>query len=249
MNKKIIAIAFLSSILPLSQAFAETDYSRNLPFSKMTSAKEEQNVVNIQSSAETNVEQNYLTMTLSYSASGQKSELVQNEVAEKINAALAYAKKSEKDDSFKVKSGQFGIYPKYQDQNVIGWTGTGSVILEGTDFSLITKVASEIDGLTVSNIQTTVSPELIKERKNQTVEAAIENFKFEAMRTAKQFGFDTYQIKSISINYDQPNFYPRAETMMMARAPMAKAAPTVEAGEQTISANVSGSIILTNIIR
>ena len=59
MNKKIIAIAFLSSILPLSQAFAETDYSRNLPFSKMTSAKEEQNVVNIQSSAETNVEQNY----------------------------------------------------------------------------------------------------------------------------------------------------------------------------------------------
>jgi predicted secreted protein len=251
MNKKIIAIALLCSILPLSNAFAATDYSQNLPFSKMTSAKEEQNVVTIQSSAQTNVEQNYLTMTLSYSANGQKSEIVQNEVAEKINSAIASAKKFNKDNSFKVKSGQFGIYPKYQDQNLIGWTGNGSIILEGTDFALITKVASEIEGLTVSNIQTSVSPELINEKKTQTVESAIENFKSDAMRTAKQFGFDTYQIKSISINYDQPNFYPRAEAamLMMNRAPMAKSAPNVEAGDQTISANVSGSIILTNIIR
>lgn len=246
--KKIIIASLISLSLTVSAANAETLEQNTQPSNsqviKVVGANESNNRVNINATGQQEVDQNYLTMTLSYTSDGNNSKSVQQELTQKISAAIKKAKDQEDGEKLQVKSGQFSVYPRYQKQNIIGWTGQGSVILEGTDFEKISKVASELDGLVISDINTSVSPSLSKSKQLETTNQAISNFKDEAQNITEQFGFTHYTIKEISVSYDQPSRVFRAPLMAMAKADSVQESNelNVQPGKTNLVATVSGSI-------
>lgn len=251
--KKILLTMIISG-LTAAPAFA--DEIANTPNNqtqtqviKVVGANDVQNRVNLNAVGQQDVDQNYLTMTLSYTANGNDSKSTQQELTQKISAAIKQAKTHEDGDKLKVKSGQFSVYPRYQKQNIIGWTGQGNVIIEGTDFASISKAAAELEGLVISNIGMSVSPELSKSLQAETTSKAIANFKQDAQKITEQFGFTKYNIKEVSVSYDQPVRVFRGEMMAMAKADSLSNAPaelTVEPGKTTLTATVSGTIEMSN---
>ena len=93
-----------------------------------------------------------------------------------------------------------------------------------------------------------VSPELSKSLQAETTSKAIANFKQDAQKITEQFGFTKYNIKEISVSYDQPVRVFRGEMMAMAKADSfsAPAELTVEPGKTTLTATVSGTIEMSN---
>lgn len=245
--KKILLTMIISGFIA-TPAIAQDNNEENnnsTQIIKVVGANESNNRVSLNAVGQQDVDQNYLTMTLSYTANGADSKSTQQELTQKISAAIKKAKNYENGEKVKVKSGQFSVYPRYQKQNIIGWTGQGSVIIEGTDFSNISKAASELDGLVISNISMSVSPELNKSLQSETINKAISNFKQDAQRITEQFGFSKYTIKEVSVSYDQPQRVFRGEMMAMAKADSLGSSPnelTVEPGKTTLTATVSGSI-------
>lgn len=251
MNKVILA-SLISFSLTGAAFAAETPEQNTVQNGsqviRVVGANEVSNRVSLSAIGQKEVDQNYLTMTLSYTADGVSSKNVQQELSQKISAAIEKAKTYEDSDKFRVKSGQFSVYPKYQKQKIMGWTGQGSVILEGTDFDKISKAASEMEGLVISDIGTSVSPELSKSQQAETTNQAISNFKQDAQRITEQFGFSKYTIKEVSVSYEQPARVFRGPMMAMAKADSMQESNelTVQPGKTNLTATVSGTIEMGN---
>ena len=107
--KKILLTMIISG-LTAAPAFA--DEITNTPNNqtqtqiiKVVGANDVQNRVNLNAVGQQDVDQNYLTMTLSYTANGNDSKSTQQELTQKISAAIKQAKTHEDGDKLKVKSG------------------------------------------------------------------------------------------------------------------------------------------------
>lgn len=209
---------------------------------------EPQNRVNINAVGSQEVDQDYLTISLSYTEQGSDAKTVQKNVSEVVNAAIAKAKEKSDGDTFKVSTSNFTVYPNYNDKQKINkWSGQGTITLEGTDFATISEMSTNLDKMVVTNISLGLSPEKQKELKNETVKMAIDNFKEEAATTAEMFGFKNYKIKEVSVSYNQPNYGLFKARAMSAPVPEAAMNDmneplTVSPGKQQVEARVSGSI-------
>ena len=86
-------------------------------------------------------------------ASGQDANVVQSQLKQALDAALAVAKPAAQPGEQDVRTGNFSLSPRY-DQNgkVNGWQGTTELVLDGRDFSRITTTAGKIKSLTLSNV-------------------------------------------------------------------------------------------------
>lgn len=207
------------------------------------------NRVNLNATGKQEVDQDYLIMTLTYSVQNTNAKVVQDTLNKEITAALQQAKSFQDVAGKKliVRSGQFSVYPRYEKQQLVNWAGQGSIVLEGTDFSLIGNTAAQLNRLVVSNISLGISPEKRDSLKDSTVKEAITNFKVEAQKVTELFGFKTYHIKEISVNYNSPVMAYRAAAPMMSKMETLSSAPiAVEPGKTTLEANVSGSIEMLN---
>ena len=277
MNKKTLYL-LVATLLFSGAAFSDTE---NLPLTVGTN--DNGNIVNLDAQGKIKIQKNYLTITLSYKTHGSDPEKVQADVMDKVSKALDSIKKQPSSDKIKVSTDTFNIYPSdidgktdkgypdphYQhdppnqphqeqptsnaDQDNDKWIGQGSIIIEGNDFALISKIASETKNFVISNVSVSVDPQDQKNLRSETVSKAISQFKSNAQSVAESFGFKGYKIKNISVNYDNPNF-----GSFQPRFMMAKVATVGQSAEQDtssmqfiapsyedITATVSGTIELT----
>lgn len=208
----------------------------------------ETNKVNLNASAKKEVEQDNLVMRLGFTAQGTDAKSVQESLTKEISKALTEAKKNENGKLMQVKSGSFSVYPKYEKQHLVNWTGQADIILEGTDFGLISNTAASLNNLVISNISLGLSPEKSDGLKDEVVQEAIKNFKNEAQKVTEIFGFTNYRIKEVSVNYNPPVALYRANAMMAKSSMPEMASDTlrIDPGKTTVEANVSGSIEMFN---
>lgn len=221
-------------------ACAGVAFSQNQP-----SASEPRNVVQLSASGTVEVQQDLLVVNLATSKEGTDAAAVQAQLKQALDAALAEAKRSAQPGQLDVRTGPFGLYPRYgKEGKITGWQGRAELVLEGRDFARITSTAGKIQTLAISNVAFGLSREARAKVEGEAQTQAIEQFKARAAELAKGFGFSTYSLREVAVNSNEMVPGPRPR-MMAAEAKMgsfADAPVPVEAGKAQVVVNVSGSV-------
>jgi predicted secreted protein len=205
------------------------------------------NQVQLSASASLDVPQDWLTMSLSTTRDGADAQLVQAQLRQALDSALAEAKKAAQPGQLEVRTGNFSISPRYtRDGKISAWVGSTELVLEGRDFARISATAGRLATLTMGYVAFSLSREARAKVEGDTQAQAIERFKAKAGEIAKGFGFAGYTLGQVTVAAnDQP---PVPRPRMMAMRAEASPAPMpdipVEAGKATVTTTVSGSVLL-----
>lgn len=215
-------------------------------FSQTSAAPAEpRNVVQLSATGTVEVQQDLLVMSLATSKEAADAATVQTQLKQALDAALAEAKRSAQPGQMDVRTGAFGMYPRYgKDGKINGWQGRAELVLEGRDFARITTTAGKIQTLAVSQVGFGLSREARTKVEGEAQTQAIEQFKARAAELAKAFGFATYALREVAVNSNESMPGPRPR-MMAAETKMGSysdAPVPVEAGKAQVIVNVSGSV-------
>ena len=203
-----------------------------------------QNVAQLASSGSVEVQQDLLSMSLTTSRDGQDANMVQSQLKQALDTALAQAKSAALPGQMDVRTGNFSLYPRYtRDGKINGWQGSAELVLEGRDFARITSTASKIQSMTLGSVSFALSREQRNKVEAEAQTIAIDRFKAKALEVAKGFGFTAYSLREVSINANDQGFSPRPlRQAMAAKSESMDASVPVEAGKSTVLVNVTGSV-------
>jgi len=203
-----------------------------------------QQQISLSASGQVEAPQDWLTVRMGLTREGTDAAAVQNQLKAAIDAALTTARAQARSRQMEVRSGAFGVSPRYgRDGKVNGWQGSAEVVLEGRDVALITTTAGKLSTLTVSSTGFSLSREARRQLESEVQAQAIERFRARAAEVTKAFGFASYTLGAVSISSTDEGMRPMPRMMAMeAKAAMADAPLPVEAGTDTVSVTVSGSI-------
>ena len=203
-----------------------------------------QNVAQLAASGSVEVQQDVLSISMNTTRDGPDAGLVQTQLKQALDAALAIAKQAALPGQLDVRTGNFSLYPRYgKDGKINGWQGSTELVLEGRDFARITTAAGKIQTLTIGNVSFSLSREQRTRVEGEAQTQAIERFKAKAADIARGFGFTSYTLREVSVSASEQGSGPRPRMMAMAaRAEMSDTPVSVEAGKSTVLVNVSGSV-------
>jgi predicted secreted protein len=204
-----------------------------------------QDVLQLSAAGTVDVTQDLLVVTLTTTREGTDAATVQSQLKAALDAALTEARKAAQPGQLDVRTGNFGLYPRYAPLGKInGWQGSAELVLEGRDFARITQTAGRIGTMTVGNVGFGLSREQRAKVESDAQAIAIERFKAKAGELAKGFGFSGYTLREVAVNSN--DFGPMPRRMMTAGMAPASAemAVPVEAGKTSVTVTVSGSVQL-----
>ncbi|ADX45553.1 protein of unknown function DUF541 [Paracidovorax avenae ATCC 19860] len=235
-------------LAPLAAACAIAAVS-GTAFAQNVAAPAPQNVLQLAASGSVDVQQDLLVLTLAATREGADASTVQTQLRQALDAGLAEAKRAAQPEQMEVRTGQFGLYPRYgKDGKITAWQGRAELVLQGRDFSRITTTAGRIQSMPISQIAFDLSKEARARVQAEAQTRAIEEFKNRAGELAKGFGFSGYSLREVSVNSDEMSPGPRAPRMMamQAKSSMMSADESVpvEAGKTQVVVHVSGSVQL-----
>jgi predicted secreted protein len=203
-----------------------------------------QNVAQLSASGSVEVQQDLLSISMSTTRDGTDAGVVQTQLKQALDTALAQAKQAAAPGQMDVRTGNFSLYPRYgKDGKINGWQGSTELVLEGKDFPRITGTAGKIQTLTMSNVSFALSRDQRARVEGEAQAQAIERFKAKAGEVARNFGFSSYTLREVSVNANDQGSPPRPRMLAMsAKADMSDASIPVEAGKSTVLVTVSGSV-------
>ena len=204
-----------------------------------------QNVLQLSASGTVEVQQDLLSLVLTTTREGKDPNLVQAQLKEALDAALTEARKAALAGQLDVRTGNFGLYPRYEQGNKIGgWRGTAELVLEGRDFPRITQTAARIQTMTLGNVSFGLSREQRAKVEGEAQAIAIERFKAKAAELARSFGFSGYGLREVAVNSNDQGFVPRQRFAEGQLASAASMPVPVEAGKSAVTVTLSGSVQL-----
>ena len=204
-----------------------------------------QNVLQLSANGTVEVPQDMLSITLQATREGNDAAVVQSQLKQVLDAALAEARKSAQPGQLDVRTGNFNLHPRYtRDGKTAGWQGTAELVLEGRDFARVSQLAGRLDSLTVGNISYGLSRETRAKAEGEAQTLAIDAFKQKASVLARDFGFGGYTLREVAVNAEYGNPMPRVMAMKAPMAASADAPVPVEPGKANVVVNVSGSVQL-----
>jgi predicted secreted protein len=203
-----------------------------------------QNVAQLSASGSVEVQQDLLSISMSTTRDGTDAGVVQTQLKQALDTALAQAKQAAAPGQMDVRTGNFSLYPRYgKDGKINGWQGSTELVLEGKDFPRITGTAGKIQTLTMSNVSFALSRDQRARVEGEAQAQAVERFKAKAGEVARNFGFSSYTLREVSVNANDQGSPPRPRMLAMsAKAEMSDASIPVEAGKSTVLVTVSGSV-------
>ena len=207
-----------------------------------------QNVLQLSASGTVQVQQDLLVLTLAATKEAADAAGVQTQLKQALDAALAEARRAAQPQQMDVRTGAFGMYPRYgKDGKITGWQGRAELVLEGRDFPRITATAGKIQSMSISQIAFDLSREAQAKVETEAQAQAIEAFKARASELARGFGFGGYSLREVAVNSNEmlPGPRPRMMAMEAKAASYASDAPVpVEAGKAQVVVTVAGSVQL-----
>jgi len=207
---------------------------------------ERRNVVSFSTTAQEEVTQDLLVITLQANKDGSVAAEVQAALKQQLEAALVVARQAAMPEGMEVRTGYFAINPAYNNNGRIsGWQGQAQLILQGTDMARIAQTAGKLNQLNIVNVGYGVSRALRQKFQDRLTTQAIESFRSKAQSMAQAFGFAHYVLGEVNVQTGEPGFEGRPMAMMAKAAMVADAALPVEPGKGVVSATVSGQVILT----
>ncbi len=204
------------------------------------------NVVQLSATGSVEVVQDLLSITLGTSRDGADAAQVQTQLRTALEAALSEARKVVHAGQLEVRTGNFGLAPRYgRDGKALGWQGSTELVIEGRDFASVSALAGRLTTLNVTGVSFGLSREQRLKVEAEAQSMAIERFKARSQDIARGFGFAGYTLREVSVSGSDHGAVPRVRMMAMeARAGAAEAPLPVEAGKATVTVTVSGSVQL-----
>ena len=212
-----------------------------------TTTAEPQQVVSLSASAWQQARQDWLRVVLRTTLEGAEPMGVQRPLKKAVDEALGQLRPQTQPNQLEVRSGQFGINPRYNDKGrVVGWQGQADLVIEGRDFARIGQVAGEVPRMVVESAQFSLSREGRQQLEAEVQSQAVQGFRQKAQQLAKDFGFAGYTLRQVSVGtVDRPT--PVMPMVATARMVLADGAPSpipLEGGKDEVHITVSGSIQL-----
>lgn len=204
-----------------------------------------QSEITLSSDFSQKVQQDFLTITLNYQTSGANSKTVQNDINKKVKDAQDSFKTRQDGDKFKSNVSQISVQPNYEKGKIAGWYGSATITLSGTDVEALSQASVEPKGFTISDFNFSVSKTRLAEVKKEVIDQAIKQFKQDASNISHSFGYDDYQIKNVSVNYNGQNVVRPYMMNSMAKSAVAESiAPSLAPDTTDVSATVNGVIVI-----
>jgi predicted secreted protein len=203
-----------------------------------------QGVVSLAASATIEVPRDLMTVTLSTTREGADAALVQAQLKQALDAALAEARKVARPGQLDLQTGNFSLMPRYAPKGGLsGWQGSAELIVEGRDLPAIGQLVGRITTLTVARVGYSLSREVREKAESDAGAQAIARYRAKAADVARQFGYSGYTIREVNVNTNEPPpIRPMAFQTRALQAPSADEPLPVEAGNGTVVVNVAGTI-------
>lgn len=195
--------------------------------------------VSLNASAEQEVENDTLVAVLFAEHQAQRQKDVSKVVNEAVRWALDKAKSK---PGIKVQTTQYNTSPVYNKKVITGWRARQSIRLESSDADAIGELIGELqERMSIGSINYAVSKSARDAVEEGLTSEALEQFKRRAELIARDLGRKSYRIVQLNINTGGGRPQPIAYAARVATMESA-AAPAIEAGVQTVTVNVSGTI-------
>ena len=207
-----------------------------------------QGVVRLASSASAEVTKDLLSVAFSTTREGADAGVIQTQLKQALDAALAEAKKVAKPGQLELQTGAFSLAPRYTNKGVVsGWQGSTELIVQGRDMQAIGQLSGRITTLTINRVGYDLSRELRKKTEGDISAQAIASFRAKAADYTKQFGYGSYMIREVEVNSNEVGQPHPGALMRIQAAPASMSADMalpVEAGKGVVSVNVNGTVQL-----
>lgn len=219
---------------------------------QVTAAPERANLMTLNASASVDVTLDTLSVTLAVVREGPDATIVQAQLKQALEAALAEARPQAVPGQLDVQTGVFSLSPRYAPPpvrpsaaaaSIVAWMGRAEIVVEGRDLQAVARLAGRLTSVSVARVAYTLSREA-RERAEATATAeAIRRFRERAQSYAQQFGFSGYTIREVQVGLQEPApFAPMRSAMVRAAVLGAEEPLPVEAGKTAVSSSVSGSV-------
>lgn len=209
-------------------------------------------LVNLSATERIEVDQDLLVAALRYEAQHKQPRTLQNEINTVMAKALAAAKQV---SSVKTATQAYQIYEddlnrgkKHLPPDPV-WRGQQGLVLKGKHAGDLLDLVATLQGfgLSVSDLSYTVSPELLDERRESLLEAALLKLRSKAERTAKTIGKSKTDFLQIDVDMgDQRPPALRSMAMAEAASVVEMAAPVAAPGQSEITLTVTATALLQN---
>jgi predicted secreted protein len=187
-------------------------------------------VLHLNASAQTEVAQDWLVITLSVQKEGLQAPAVQKQLNTMVSAALAVATPMAKPGALEVKTGEMNV---------------SQLVLQGRDVEQITTLAGRMPDLTVTQIDWRLSPEQKTAAEARIQAETVAHFQSKAQSLTKQFGFAAYTLREVRVSAQEVGEGVVMPRMAMAQMDASASMPVPAlAGKSRVVVSISGSIVL-----
>jgi predicted secreted protein len=170
----------------------------------------------------------------------------QADAADAVNEAIAWAAgRARRIDGIEVQTTNYNTRPVYANgRRIVGWVARQSLRLESTESQVLSELLGELQQrVAVQSINYDLSDAARDAAEEALIAEALAQFNRRAELIAGELGRDGFKIVLLSVGNNGPIFA-SASRARMAFAEADVAPPEIEAGTQSLSVNVSGTIEL-----
>jgi predicted secreted protein len=199
--------------------------------------------IELHSTASAEVDNDTLIAVLYAQKEGSEPGQLSNSVNQLVSQAVKQAKGRE---GIKVQTLGYQTSPIYQQKRLTGWRVRQSIRLQSTNSDRLSELLNKLQSsLALDSISYAISPAQREKVEESLTLQAIDTFRKRAELVTKQFGRTKYRLVEMKIEASDRAVRPFSRrTSMMALGGAAEAAPTLEAGTQTVRIEITGTIEL-----
>jgi len=197
--------------------------------------------INLLATASDKIDNDILEATLTMHREGRNPSMLSEEVNSAIQWAIGEAKKV---SGVTVQTLGYQTNPVYQQQRLSAWRVRQSLRLESKDITGLSQLIGKLqERLAVEQVGYRISVQRRNKVEENLITEAMALFQRRAKLVAKQMGRDRYRVVQMNINTGGAPMRPRMH-MEMSQMASTGVAPNFEAGAQTVTVSVSGTIEL-----
>ncbi|HVF62727.1 MAG TPA: SIMPL domain-containing protein [Casimicrobiaceae bacterium] len=200
--------------------------------------------VAVTGAATTSVPNDRMQATVRAEADHASAAQAASEVNARMAKALARAKAAPGIDA---RSAGYSTWQMWEKGKPSRWKAVQSLQLTSTDFSALAAVITRLqeeDGLVVSGMTFSVSPDMRRKAEDALTREAIRVWQQRAATAADALGYANWRAGRLNVTTGDAAPPPRPEMMMRAQAAPTGAPVVVEGGTTELTVTVSGDAVL-----
>ncbi len=199
--------------------------------------------LHLEASVRSELPNDEMVVQLAVERSGPAAEKLNEEVLQALDLALAKAKTV---SGVRARLGSVTTQPDWGPQGRrTGWRVRGVVVLEGSDLGATGELAGELSSdLQIAGVSFRLTEAARNREQARLIEEAAAAFKAKAAQTSKAFGYQSFELKTLTLDHAATTPPPRPMQMEFRAAADSAAKVPTDGGDTTVTLTIGGSVEL-----